>query len=273
MRLIVLVEWGPKRWTKKLVAPFERLRVGRHERVELCVPHDDEMSGLHCELTWDGARCRLRDLGSAKGTFLNGERADAGELEHGDWLQAGETILSIYVEGKVPPWTPPHGIRRASQERRAEALVALKAEPLPLYAVLDTARDERILTLLRCSVEPASSLYDGDDGELIEDVAPFLVALPKGSWLLDRIMEEGWGERWGIFLTYERSFKELRRHLRKQLIVNVREKTEQLYFRFYDPRIMTAALTELPPGPRSALLGDVRSILVEDASGNLLRHG
>src|SRR5262245_28177386 len=109
MRVIVLVEWGPRRWQKALIAPGERLSVGRLERAGLVVPHDERMSGLHFELSWDGSRCTLRDLGSIHGTSLNGERVEAGEVGHGEWIQAGATTFSVYYESEVPPWAPARG--------------------------------------------------------------------------------------------------------------------------------------------------------------------
>jgi hypothetical protein len=271
MRLIVLVEWGPKRWTKAVLAPGERLRVGRHERAALCLPMDEEMSGLHCELRWDGTRGSVRDLGSANGTFVNGERVQEAEIQHGEWFQAGETILSVYIEGNVAPWAPPGGKARSSPENKAQVLAALQAEALPLYAVLDTARDERMGALLRCCAELAQSLYDGRKGEELESVAPFLVALPKESWLLARLVHEGWGARWGIYLTCQRPFKEVRRHLRRHLLVNVKERAEQLYFRFYDPRVMRAAFAMANSARTAELLGDVQSFLVEGDAAELVR--
>jgi len=270
MRLIVLVEWGPKRWTKAIVAPGERLRVGRHERAELCIPHDEEMSGWHCELRWDGARASLQDLGSANGTLLNGERVQEGGILHGEWFQAGETILSVYIEGELSPWAPP---RRAplGLERKASVLEALRSEVAPLYAVLDMARADRIGELLRCSADPAQSLYEGLEGEELESVAPFLVAIKKESWLLERLVQEGWGERWGIYLTSERPFKEVRRHLRRQLIVRGAERTELLYFRFYDPGVLIKAFLTASPARRAELSGEVQSFLVEGEAGRLVR--
>src|SRR5262249_43487916 len=155
----------------------------------------------------------------------------------GEWVQAGHTIFSVYFEGVVPPWGPPRGRAAVPAERKAEALAALRAEQAPLYAVLDAAREDRILTLLRSSPEQAQSLYEGLEGEELEDVAPYLVALPKDSWLLARLLEEGWGERWGIYLICGRPFQEVRRQLRRNLIVTVRETEDRLYFRFYDPKV------------------------------------
>jgi hypothetical protein len=266
MRVIVLVTWGPRRWQKALIEPRQRLTVGRHARAGLSMPHDERMSGLHFELTWDGSRCELRDLESLGGTELNGEPVASGEVSSGDWIKAGETIVSVYFEGQVPPW-PHEGRAPASAARKAEALAAIGAEQAPLFAVLDAARRDRILTLLRASPESMASLYDGREGEELEEVAPYLVSLSGDGWLLGRLVEEGWGDGWGIYLTSRQPFAEVRRHLRRLLIVDVRETQEQLYFRFYDPRALRAALEAGNARQRQQILGDVEAFVLEGKGG------
>jgi hypothetical protein len=267
VRGIVLVEWGQRRWRRAAIEPGDRLRIGRFERADLVVPNDEALSGLHVELTWDGSRCTLRDLGSMTGTSLNGERVAQGELEHGDWFRAGNTVFSFYVEGKVPPWRPAPGTPEAPLERKAEALAALRAEEAPLYAVLDAAREERILTLLRASAEESQSLYEGSEGEVLEDVAPYLVALPKDAWLLERLVEEGWGQGWGIYLACRRPFDEVRRHLRRLLIAQVKETGERTYFRFYDPEALAGLLPTFSPRQHQMFFGEICVLVMESGSG------
>lgn len=274
MRLIVRIDMGPARGKKALVRPGERLVVGRLERAGLVVPHDENLSGLHFELAWDGERCLARDLGSAKGTELNGEPRAEGELEHGDWLRAGDTFFNISVEGRVPPRYPDEDERRAPPVpagRKAEALAALKAEKAPLYTVLDAARESWILHLVAAVAEDAQSLYEGEEGEELFDVAPYLVSLPKDGWALARLVDEGWGRGWGIFLTSKRPFKEVRRHLRRLLIVQEKETETPLYFRFYDPAVLPAALTVCNPRQKQQMFGDVEAYLVEDDDARVLR--
>jgi hypothetical protein len=269
-RAIVLIEWGPLRWQKALIAPGKTLRVGRLERADLVVPHDDRISGLHFELAWDGARCTVRDLASQGGTQLNGERVASGEVGHAEWIRAGRTVFSIYHEGVAPPWAPERGAARVSPEHKARALEALRAGEAPLYAVLDAAREPRILTLLRSCPEQVQSLYEGLEGEELEEVAPYLVALPRGSWLLEKLVEEGWGERWGIYLTCRRPFKEVRRQLRRLLVVTVKEDDEQLYLRFYDPSVLARTMAACSPRQRQLAFGEIEAFVTETDAGEAL---
>src|SRR5512133_68857 len=102
-RVIVAVKWGPLDGRRAVLSPGEVLRVGRGERAGLVVPHDRQMSALHLELSWDGSRCQFRDLDSATGTLRNGEAGlTSGDLANGDWLKAGETVLTVHFEGATP---------------------------------------------------------------------------------------------------------------------------------------------------------------------------
>lgn len=71
----------------------------------------------------------------------------------------------------------------------------------PLFALLDTTRDPlRILATLRGSGENFQSLYEGMQGRMLDAYAPYLVPLPGDSPLLEKVVAEGWGKHWGIFV-------------------------------------------------------------------------
>jgi signal transduction histidine kinase len=55
--------------------------------------HDTEISRRHAEIIQSGGICTLADLGSSNGTFVNGQRIDRHELESGDHVQIGRTLM------------------------------------------------------------------------------------------------------------------------------------------------------------------------------------
>ena len=55
----------------------------------------------------------------------------------------------------------------------------LRNDCQPLYAVLDAARDIKILAVLMESKEEHQSLYEGVQGAQLSQVAPYLVRLTK----------------------------------------------------------------------------------------------
>ena len=277
--------------TKVVVDPGESLSVGRSELSDLVVPHDAQMSATHFELRWDGERCTLRDLGSMTGTKLGGKQVEAGEaveVEHGGWIQAGETDFMVYVEGHTPP--PEDGEeegedgeergegegkeKRAQRRAAAEAALAVlreEAAKTPLYAVLDSARDERILELLRESVEKHQSLYEGQPGEPLADVAPYLAGpMRQDSRLLERLVLEGWGRRWGIWCTSEEIFVDVRRHWRRFLMVELEDGAQKVYFRFYDPGVLAVFMPICTTVQLADLTRQLERILYEDKQGQLI---
>jgi hypothetical protein len=232
---------------KMVLAPGQAIRVGRAQAMELSVPHDVEMAHAHFELAWDGVHGRVRDLKSTAGTLLGGERVEEGSVSHGDWIRAGTTDFSVYIEGHAPPQLS------AAQAR----VLAVLAEQEHLFAVLDAARSPRALELLHGSTEDYRSLYEGTQGEALGDVAPYLVKLSPRSRLLEHLLAEGWGQAWGIYFTCPLPLVETRRHLRKFLMVEAEGEDGRLYFRFYDPRVLHTFLPTCTPEQKKAFLGSI----------------
>lgn len=276
-RAIVTVLWGPLGSKKAVVGPGEALRVGRGERAALVVPSDTGMSPVHFEISWDGQVARYRDLNSATGTTVNGEDGKRdGELRSGDWLKAGDTVFTLHLEGHTPPPRARAGGEDLEPARRARAEEALStldavAQDEPLYAVLDAARDPRILTLCQEAVEEHVSLYDGIQGEGLSRVAPHLVRLRQGSRLLASLVREGWGKRWGIWLTSRQTPREVRRHLRRFLMVELEGKRGRVYFRFYDPGTLVSFLPTCSPRQLEEFFGAVTTFFAETRDLELRR--
>ena len=61
--------------------------------------HDTEVSRRHAEFRLEDDTCRLIDLGSANGTFINKQPCKEGVLHSGDQVQIGQTIL-VYNAGR-----------------------------------------------------------------------------------------------------------------------------------------------------------------------------
>jgi pSer/pThr/pTyr-binding forkhead associated (FHA) protein len=273
-RAIVEVRWAAKVPARKLViAPGAALRVGRTERADLVVPDDRTMSPVHFELRWDGTKCTVADR-SREGTLLNGEPVTEGEVKNGGWVRAGGTIFSVYFEGATPPRAE-SGLKGDGTDRLAPAqqdvLAALEKEAAPLFAVLDAARTLRIIEVLRESAEEYRSLYEGIKGEALAMQAPYLVSLPKGSRLLPQLVLEGWGRRWGIYLSCRRPFDEVRTQLRRISMVHNDQTRERMYFRFYDPRMLRLFLPTCALRQKEQVFGEIEAFLVEGRDGELVR--
>ncbi|MCC6555505.1 MAG: DUF4123 domain-containing protein [Polyangiaceae bacterium] len=281
-RCVVEIRWGPLAGTKAVIPPGGALRVGRSDRADLAVPRDPKLSALHFRLTWDGRRCAVEDLESVAGTLLGGAAIAEAEVPHGAWLQAGYTDFTVHVEAHTPPpavdeATLPGRVRYMERKRLASAQAALSTlrseqRAAPLWAVLDASRGPRLLTLCREAVEPHRSLYQGARGDALEDVAPYLVGpFQPDSSLLERLVLEGWEKGWGIYFTCRSPLVELRRHLRRFLVVEIHESGERIYFRYYDPRVLRRFLPTCSPRQEEEIFGDIDTFLVEGERGELRR--
>lgn len=89
--------------------------IGRSDACEISVK-DSSMSGKHAEISKINGEIRVKDLGSANGIWLNGERVDDVELYDGDVLRCGQTSIRVDVVG---------GRKRPDAGMSTKALVAI----------------------------------------------------------------------------------------------------------------------------------------------------
>jgi hypothetical protein len=294
-RLIVEVRFGPAQGRKALIEAGAELVVGRSDLCDLAFPNDRELAAKHFKLRWEEGACELTDLGSSGGTRLQGQLVVTASVPHGSWIRAGQTDLLVHVEGgvrkpKIPAFDTeedeaepidPALAKRREQQRAAlraardQALSELRAEARSarLYAVLDGARSRRIQQLLRENVEVSRSLFDGARGESMSEVAPLIVGpLREDSALLEALLLEGYGSRWGIFVASRADdLDAARRHLRRFLVVLSDDTGEKLYFRFYDPGVASVFLASAAPRQSSDFLQPFQAVLVEDPRRGLTR--
>lgn len=217
-----------------------------------------ELRGARCP---DG--CRLHDRSAQAGVYLNGEKTLAAPLKDGDILVAGSTCFAISIGETATVPAPAEKVEPAlTPEGQARALAHIAQQRLPLYALLDAARDPGVLAALRTSGEVYYSLYDGPEGEALDPVAPYLVQLHAQSPLTHTLIREHWGKSWGVFLWALADFKAVRRQLRRFLMVQD-AKGKDMYFRFYDPRVLRVFLPTCTPQEAADFFGPISAFLIE----------
>ncbi len=114
-----------------LDANASELAVGRRDGMDVSLPWDAEVSGLHAELRRFGEEWTVADDGlSRNGTFLNGERVVGRQrLRPGDRLLVGQTVIAYChsdagsAEKTVDSGTLPETPRITETQRRI--LIAL----------------------------------------------------------------------------------------------------------------------------------------------------
>jgi len=143
----------------------------------------------------------------------------------------------------------------------------LQSQNQPLFALADAGRSAEVLTLLHSFDVELRSLYEGDAEVQLGRSGPYLVSLPPDSDLLPALVRRGWGNAWVVILTADASFADLRRHFRRLLMVKRQRDGGELYFRFYDPRVLRVFLPTCSPEQLPQLFGPVSAFLMEDESG------
>ena len=304
------------------LAPGKPLRIGRTNKADHAFPDDKLMSSLHFAIEYGEKGCRLLDLNSSNGTFLNGARVKEAALANGDEIRAGNTVFvirmlpdeSFLASPAIPEPKPESGaapnplLKPQSKPEQTPAVVAPtprlygglpsfparapqfelppaapqqqtpKPPPLaprqprlqdllakdfqPLYALLDASREPSVLKVILESKEEYQSLYEGAQGAQLAHFAPYLIRVPHKSALLDTLVHQAWSKSWGVFLTSDTPLKDLRTHFRHFLTVKLPDGT-QVYFRYYDPRVLRLFLPTCLPEETTQFFGPVKHFLME----------
>lgn len=269
-RAVLHIPWGPQAFAKVVLTPGDRLRISAQPAADFQIISDKRIGAASAELSWDGSLAQVS--ATAVDTFLlNGQAITQGAIAHSEWFRIGDTTFVLCREQHTPPRRPK--LRPTAEEQQAAAARTAQCEATlktlraaqTLYAILDPARDDRILTLLRESPNPARSLLAGVRGDTLADVAPYLVALAKDNWLLSALVHEGWGHAWGIYLDCPLPFEQVRRHFRHFLRVRAEGEEDFLYFRFYDPRVLRIFLPTCTPAQLREFHGPILRFWGEDA--------
>ena len=142
------------------------------------------------------------------------------------------------------------------------------------YAILDGASIPGLVqTLHRCNPE-RECLYRGELALDIAEVAPYLVRLEANTEFTELVLNQGWGNHWGVFALTPADLFTMRQHLRRFLTVH--DTTgKPLLFRYYDPRVMRVYLPTCNAEEITSFFGPISTYLMESEQPGealLFRH-
>jgi len=132
-----------------------------------------------------------------------------------------------------------------------------------IHLLLDAARMESAIYQARDMNSKHVSLYKGKSMEALADFAPYLFDFSAEEAFQSWFWEAGWGNAWGVLVDLTAPKAEVYRHFRKFLLVH-NEEGEQVYFRFYDPRVLRVFLSTCNREQLREFFGPVRYFLIED---------
>ena len=253
------------------------VRIGRTGKSDYPITEDGYLSGLHFAVECDGTQCRIRDLGSSNGTFVNGSRVTEQVVQEGDSVVAGGSTFVIHVD-LLPSITGVGLTRAATAPTPLAVATKVMTEPAPqqsgyslaetallqalyapgeeVFAVVDASRDSRIPAFLDAAGEPFTSL------DTSGRAAAYVVALPADSRLVHVLIKDGWGRGWGFYGTSLAGLETVREHFTS--FVSLQTSTgAAMTFRFWDPRVLRAMVRAMPPEEADAFFGPCERIIVE----------
>ena len=133
---------------------------------------------------------------------------------------------------------------------------------MSLYHILDAARlgfDIRKAMALNPTFD---SLYRGQSKELLATISPYLFQYESGSEF-DTWLKENYGLSWGIGIVSDAPMEVIHKHFRKFLLVK-EEDGRELYFRFYDPRVLRTFLPTCSTAQLNEFFGPIQQFIVEN---------
>ncbi len=109
LRVTFRVTAGPHQGQLFRFEGHDTFLVGRSKQAHFRLPQKDEyFSRIHFLVEVNPPQCRLLDMGSTNGTYVNGQRISVLDLHDGDRIEGGQTVLTVALE------TVPEGIASGS---------------------------------------------------------------------------------------------------------------------------------------------------------------
>ena len=132
-----------------------------------------------------------------------------------------------------------------------------------LYAVLDGASIPDLLPKLHSGPRQFYSLLPGNLGKELAAAAPYVAELLPGADLTRWLINEGWGQHWGIYAFSPAGILDVRKHFRGLFEVQDTQ-GKKFFFRYFDPRVFRAYLPTCTPAELNTVFGSMDQYLMED---------
>ncbi len=98
MKALLKITSDPKIGESLTVQDGETIRIGRTKKADFVIDQARSLSSLHFSLSCKDGQCRLQDLESKNGTWVNDDRVANAVLRHGDTIMAGGVTFLVELE-------------------------------------------------------------------------------------------------------------------------------------------------------------------------------
>lgn len=151
-----------------------------------------------------------------------------------------------------------HAIERVSENTHLNDVLS------PNYVLIDAALwEDDISAVFENMLTPYRSLFRGSTGEELWNVAPYLVDISKDEEFVESIKEKDSITRRVTWLSSSLDIDALRKHLRRFLRMK-KEDGSYMYFRFYDPFVISSVFPNLTPEQSADFFNDIDYIIADD---------
>jgi hypothetical protein len=131
------------------------------------------------------------------------------------------------------------------------------------YLFIDSARVGNEFDALMAQQGERRCMFFVESDSDLESVSPFLYFDILESGIVYYFHESGWGNSWGYLLYSSSDIDVIYRHFRKLLKVKT-DFGQELYFRYYDPRVLRIFLPTCSESQIIEFFGPVERFIVED---------
>lgn len=136
-----------------------------------------------------------------------------------------------------------------------------------LYTVLDSTAEGVVLRdIFGGAFGDMVSLYTGVFSKYKINTSPYLICLHRKPQIEKQLLVRGWGKFWGMYFTSDAGLRVLLRHLRKCFYLQGID-GHNLFFRFYDPRVLKVYLNIISPEESRRFFGPVKRFILESDNG------
>ena len=151
MSILLIAHQNDQPIRQTWLLPGQSMTVGRTEYSDFAFGGDFKMSSVHFVITYDNSVCRLDDLDSTNGTFVNDQPISQEVIKNGDTIRAGMTKFTIeHHARRLPDGMTSPTYAEPSRGKTSEHIVANSADspnPDPLdrsTGVVEARQEERI---------------------------------------------------------------------------------------------------------------------------------
>ena len=131
-----------------------------------------------------------------------------------------------------------------------------------LFVLIDPSRNPGLLTIAQGLTDEGACLFIGDARQEFEDDAPWLFRCDESGEFVRYLVGKGLGRRWSVFVESDLEFAQIFTHFRKFVKV-VDGDGDQIFWRFYDPMIISGQLPFLTIEQRQHFLSGIARLGTE----------